>query len=119
MRIGIQIAVVIVALLLVFFALNSRTTSAGRAWKKIGLVFLAVMMIIAVLFPELTNHLANFVGVGRGADLLLYMLSLAFVLYVLNTYMHRIDEKDTTYRLARKIAIIEANERYGIRAKTN
>lgn len=116
MRIAIQILVVVVALLIVFFALGSRTTSAGKAWKKIGLVFLAIVMIVAVLFPELTNDLAKLVGVGRGADLLLYMLSLAFILYVLNTYMYRIDEKDTMYRLARKIAIIEANERYKIRS---
>jgi hypothetical protein len=98
-----------------FFGLGERRTHIGRAWKKIGLLLLVIAMVVAVLFPDTTNGLAHLVGVGRGADLLLYIVTLAFIAYVLNSYLHQQDEKDALYRLARKVAILEANERYSIK----
>ena len=111
----LQIVVIAVALGLLWFVLAGRETHAAHAWKKIALCFLAFAMIVAVLFPDLTNQAAHIVGVGRGADLLLYMLALAFIGYVLNNYIHQKREKDTVYRLARKVALLDANERYKIR----
>lgn len=113
----IQLIVVIVALGLVFFVLGGHQTHASRAWKKIALCLLAVAMVVAVLFPETTNKAAHIVGVGRGADLLLYTLALAFIGYALNNYIHQQREKDTVHRLARKVALLDANERYGISKK--
>jgi hypothetical protein len=111
----IKIVIILAALGMLFFGLGGRRTHIGRAWKKVGLMLLVVGMIIAVLFPDSTNDLAHFVGVGRGADLLLYLLALAFIAYVLNNYLHQQDEKDALYRLARKVAILDANERYSIK----
>lgn len=108
----VQIAVIFVALAIVFIALNGRRTHVGRAWKKVGLCFLAIGMVIAVTFPEITNQIAHIVGVGRGADLLLYILTLAFIVYTLNSYLYQQDEKDAMYRLARRVAVLDAVERY-------
>jgi hypothetical protein len=113
----IQIIVIIVALGISLYALGGHQTHATRAWKKIAFCALAVAMVIAVLFPNVTNQAAHIVGVGRGADLLLYMLALAFIGYVLNNYIHQQRDKDTVYRLARKIALLDANNRYNIRRK--
>lgn len=114
MIIIIQGLVILTALGVIVFVLTGRQTYAARAWKKIALCLLAIAMVVAVLFPELTNQAAKFVGIGRGADLLLYILTLAFISYVLNNYLHQQREKDSVYRLARKIALLEANERYSI-----
>lgn len=111
----LQAVVIIVALGLTLFVLGGRQTNSSRAWKKITFCLLAVAMVIAVLFPETTNQAAHIVGVGRGADLLLYVLALVFIGYILNNYLHQQRDKDTVYRLARKVALIDANERYGIR----
>lgn len=110
----IQLIVVAAAVGLVFFVLSGRQTHAARAWKKLALCFLAVAMVVAVLFPETTNRAAHFVGVGRGADLLLYLLTLAFIGYALNNYIHQQREKDAVLRLARKLALLEALNRYDI-----
>lgn len=115
MIIVIQIVVIIVALAIVVAVLSSRQSHVARAWKKIALVLLAGTMVVAVLFPDITNKIANFVGIGRGADLLLYLTVLAFIGYVLNAYVHRQRDKDVLYRLARKVAIIDANKRYDIK----
>lgn len=65
-------------------------------------------MVTAVLFPEATNKLAHIFGIGRGADLLLYLLALAFIASTLTNYLHQQEQRDAIFRLARKIAIIEA-----------
>lgn len=110
-----QIIVILIALMVLVVTLGRRSTHSGRAWKKIALVLLSFGMAIAVLFPEVTNITARFFGVGRGADLLLYATVIAFIGYVLNNYLNQQDDRDALYRLARKVAILEANERYDIR----
>lgn len=117
MKIIIQIAVIVVALIVIIVALAGRQSYAARAWKKLALVLLAIAMVIAVLFPSTTNTIAHLFGVGRGADLLLYVLAVTFIGYVINSYLHQQREKDTLIRLARKIAVLDANERYSIRRK--
>lgn len=112
-----QIAVIAIAVSIIFTILGKRSTHSGKAWKKIALVLLAAGMVLGVLFPELTNQAARLVGVGRGADLLLYATAVAFIGYVLNAYLYQQDEKDAMYRLARKVALLEANDKYGISKK--
>ncbi len=110
----IQMLVVITALMILYFVLSRVNSHSSRAWKKIMLIFLALAMVVAVLFPEITNQIANFMGVGRGADLLLYTLTLGFIIYVLNSYIKRQDDQDKLFRLARKVALLEADERYNL-----
>ena len=111
----IQVVIIIVALWILTFGLRGRQTHVGRAWKKLALLFLVIAMVVAVLFPDSTNDLAHFVGVGRGADLLLYVVTLAFIMNVLNSYLQQQVEKDNLFRLARKLALFEAKERYKIK----
>ena len=111
MTIIIQIFVILIALIVLSTAISRRTSHAGHASKKIGLVVLALAMVVAVLFPDITNVVAHAVGVGRGADLLLYMTILAFILYALNNYLHMQDQRDMLHKLARHIAIQEAKSK--------
>jgi hypothetical protein len=110
-----QIAVIIVAVGIVFFGLSGRKTHLASAWKKIAIFLLAIAMVVAVIFPNTTDALAHAVGVGRGADLLLYVLTLAFITSVLNSYIRQKDEHDALFRLARRVALLDANERYNIK----
>lgn len=107
-----QIIVVFVAVIFLLLVLRGRQTYAARAWKKIGLCLLVLAMIVTVLFPATIDDLAHLLGVGRGADLLLYMVAVTFVGYALNNYLHQQRQNDTIYRLARKIALIEANDNH-------
>lgn len=111
----IQLIVIASAIFIIYYVISRINSHTARAWKKILLILLAFAMIIAVIFPELTNKIANFLGVGRGADLLVYILTMGFILYVLNSYVKEQEDKDKLHRLARRIAIIDANERYGIK----
>lgn len=110
MTVIIQAILIFVAILILVLTLGSRSTHSGKAWKKIALVLLAAGMVVAVLFPEITNQLAHLVGVGRGADLLLYTITAAFILYALNSYLYQQDQRNTVHMLARKIALMEAEK---------
>lgn len=112
MIIIVQIIVIALAIFITVVSLSSRSTHSGKAWKKIALIFFAITMIVAVLFPQLTNDAAHLLGIGRGADLLLYATVIAFIFYALNSYLQKQDQRDILYRLARKMAIIEAKEKY-------
>jgi len=48
------------------------------ALDKLFIGFLMATGIFFVLDPEVTNQLAHFLGIGRGADLIFYLAILAF-----------------------------------------
>ncbi len=64
--------------------------------------------IVFVLFPELSNKVAHFVGVGRGADLILYLTIILFYASFLFLYskLKKLEAIQTT--LIRKGAIENA-----------
>lgn len=108
----IQILLIVVVLVILARFLSSRGTYYAKAGKKIAIVLLSILVIMAVLVPDITTQAANLVGVGRGADLLVYILFATFLFYAINQYVRSQDERDRLYRLARRVAIIEANSRY-------
>lgn len=99
---------------LFFVAIRSRTAHGVSASKKLLFVAFMVGVVIAVLSPGLVTEAANFVGVGRGTDLVLYLLAVTFGFYVINDYLRGQDNRNQLHRLARRIAVLEALERYGI-----
>lgn len=109
----VQIGIILVSLYLLRLLLRSGATTVS-AWKKAGLVLLAVAMVVTVLNPSLTTWVAQRMGVGRGADLLLYAVTGSFVIYAFSQYMARQQERDQMIRLARRVALLEAAERFDL-----
>ena len=107
----ITIRVLLIVALVVLFAwfLRQRMSTKSQAWSKLGALLFALVAVVSVLFPESTNTLAHKVGVGRGADLLLYGLTVMFLADILLQYIHRQDDSVRIDDLARRLAIIEAN----------
>lgn len=79
-----------------------------QASKRIGFFLFLALNVYAVLFPEHTTVLAHALGIGRGADLLLYLLVVAFVFGMLNTYLRFRGTTQQITELARTLAIREA-----------
>jgi len=107
----VQVLLVAVALGLILVVARQKATAVS-ALKKTGLVLLAVAMIVSVIFPEVTTVIAQALGIGRGTDLLLYVLTAAFLVYALGQYLRAQSNRAVLYGLARRIALKEARARY-------
>ena len=64
--------------------------------------------MVSILVPDVWNRIAGLVGVGRGTDMVLYALVVAFLSFTVTTYL-RFREFELRYtRLARRQALDEA-----------
>ncbi len=91
--------------------LSSRGSSRTNAFKKVLLLAFVCLAILAVLFPNLLTTVANTLGVGRGADLLLYGITVIFIFQLFNNYAKDMHNQKQTVELARRIAIMDARTR--------
>lgn len=107
----VQVIIVAAVVWLLWWFVARQKASTISAFKKIGIVLLGVVMVVSVLFPELTTWVANLLGIGRGADLLLYGLTATFVVYALTQYTRSQANRRITFSLARKVALLEAGNR--------
>jgi len=73
------------------------------------LVALVLVAIVSILRPELTTKVANLVGVGRGTDLLLYLLTAVFLYVVMGFYLKFKDVERQLTLLVRHQALTEAS----------
>ena len=92
---------------LVSLVLLRRAGARHQAIRRIGLVLFGAFAITSVLVPDIWNRMAQFVGVGRGTDLLLYGTILVLLGYMATSYL-RFRELETRFtKLARRIALDE------------
>ncbi len=108
----IKVLLIGFVLLIVLWFLSNRSKAHARAGIKLIALSFAALAVTAILFPGLATDVANTVGVGRGADLVLYLLTTFFLFFILSYYIRSNDEQRKIVTLARKIAIIEANQKY-------
>jgi hypothetical protein len=101
----IQVLVIAAVIALLVSILRSRGSVQARAWVKVGYVVFVIAGIYAVLRPNDTTVVAHWLGVGRGTDLMLYLLIVAFAFTTLSTYLHFRDVELRYARLARAIAL--------------
>ncbi|GAA4883947.1 DUF2304 domain-containing protein [Serinicoccus chungangensis] len=101
------IKVVLLLSVVVVTAMLTRSTAGVRhqAVRRLLLVGFVVLAATAILFPRVMTQVAQLLGVGRGADLLLYGLTVVFLGYVAASYrrMRELEQQVTT--LARELAL--------------
>jgi hypothetical protein len=104
----IQALLIISIVVLLVYLLRSRTSARTKAWVKVGGVLFVIAGIYAILRPDDTTVVANWLGVDRGTDLMEYALIIAFVFTTLSTYMRFKDMELRQARLARALALQSA-----------
>lgn len=105
-----MIKILLVAGLIGFVALELRGRgSAGHlAMRRMVAVLVLLLGVTGVFFPDLVTRMAHLVGVGRGTDLVLYALVIAFLFSTLGLYQRLRKLEDRYVELSRSIAIDEA-----------
>lgn len=97
-------------LVLGFLGILSYALSQRRRSRFIANVMgtIVIIGVALVLFPDLTGDVANAVGVGRGADLVLYCFVLATLVAILNLHLRLREVLETTTDIARAVALTSA-----------
>ncbi|HEX8972936.1 DUF2304 domain-containing protein [Oryzihumus sp.] len=98
------IAVVIVVAARLLRGQGART----QAIRRLGLLVFAAFAVWSILVPGVWTRIAHVVGVGRGTDLVLYALVVAFLSFTLTTYLRFRDFEARYTKLARRLALDEA-----------
>ena len=103
----IQLVLIVVVILVAARLLRGRGART-QAVRRLGLLIFAALAVWSILFPTVWNRFAKLVGVGRGTDMVLYALVVAFLSFTLTTYV-RFREFETRYtKMARRLALDEA-----------
>ncbi|MCU1696275.1 MAG: rane protein [Mycobacterium sp.] len=101
----IQVLLIAAIVVLLVYLLRSRRSAQSRAWVKLGYVLFVIGAIYAVIRPDDTTVVANWLGVDRGADLIEYSLVIAFLFTTLSAYMRFKDLELRYAQLARAVAL--------------
>lgn len=101
---------VLIALVIVIavFAVRSLPGEKSLAVKRLIALVTVAAAIAAILFPQLLSAVANFFGVGRGTDLLLYLFVIAGMIFAVMTIRAKARSDARVTELARAVALIEA-----------
>src|SRR5262249_16825543 len=62
----------------------------------------------AAMFPGLTDDIAHYVGVGRGVDLVTYILEIAVIYVLIHYYTKFVELQRQQTALTRELAILRA-----------
>lgn len=104
---GIQVVLILgVSIIGLYYLIRLRKTVVDMA----VVILLMGAAILFILLPDLTNMIANVLGVGRGADLLYYICILLFSFALLKLYarIRRLENQFT--KLVREDALRNAKQ---------
>ncbi len=108
----IQLLLVPALVIAVVTSLRSRTSLRGQARRKIFACGTVVAGVLAVLFPGTLQALADWTGVTRGTDLLLYVLALVIIYQVGSSSVRFREQEARLVVLARQVALADAALRH-------
>jgi small membrane protein len=107
---GIQILIVAFALFAIVKTVwQFKQGALTIAWLLFWMLFWLLAGVVAVL-PQTTDVLAQLVGVGRGADLVIYASLIVLFYLVFRMYVKIEDTEREITRLVRKLAIDDLDE---------
>jgi len=102
-----QIVAVLAVVVIAFFVLRGGG-ARHQAVRRILLVLFVLGAAVSVFFPQVLTWLANLVGIGRGTDLLLYILVIVFLGVAATTYRRFRQMETQITELSRRLALLSA-----------
>ena len=105
----IKIILIAAVLIAAYFLVRSTANAKNVALRRLLLLLFALIAVISIIFPDITGIVASWVGVGRGTDLLLYMLVIAFLGYAVVNYRRMNILEGRLTDLARELTIARSH----------
>ena len=103
----IQVILVLAIVFIGILLTRSVPSDSHLALRRLLVFALMLTAIVMILVPEWLTAVANTVGIGRGADLLLYALVLTFMGYLATDYRRNLQARQQVTKLARELALAE------------
>lgn len=101
------VSVLILAFIVIAIYVGSHKLSG---LQSAGVLLGFLTGVILVVSPTLASSVAQFVGVGRGSDLVLYLCVVAGLFVAANFYFRIKAQEDMIVTMAREIALMTARE---------
>jgi hypothetical protein len=106
-----KVLIIVVLLIAAYFMLKPVKSAQHLAMHRLAMSIFIAFAVVAALFPALLSHVARWLGIGRGTDLLLYGLTLAFFSTIVTAYRRDSATEKKLTLLARTVAL--NNVRHG------
>ncbi len=90
------------------YLLKARHSAPHQAIRRLAIVGALIVGALAVLFPNYTTVVASWLGIGRGADLLLYCFVIFALFYVVHQYRRQLWQEKVITELARAHTLAQA-----------
>ena len=104
---GVQFLLLALLCIIAYFVIAKLR---NKVFELFILIFLVVAAAVFICFPSLTIVVANFLGVGRGTDLVFYVSTLLFWFVVLKLYVRQRNLEKIVTELIRQKAIQDLNQ---------
>ena len=107
---SVLIQLILLAAVAVVAVLLTRSTAGARhqAIRRLALAAFVAAAVLSIAFPVWLSRAANFVGVGRGTDLLLYALVIAFLSSIATSHRRMYQMSRQITLLTRELTLSEA-----------
>lgn len=107
MLILIQIVLVLAVIFGSLVLMRGGANARHLAVRRILLVAFAISAALSIFFPAVLTSVAQFLGIGRGTDLVLYALIVSFLVFMATTYQRFRQLESSVTKLARRVALDE------------
>lgn len=110
----IKIVLIFTIVALLVWGFRNRKRAAMRAGVRVLALLAAAFAITSIADPNITTRIARAAGVGRGADLLLYVAVVTFGVSTVGLYFRSRQLEQRLNALARSVAISTAIAENGV-----
>lgn len=108
MVIFVQLALVLAVVASALVLMRGGSNARHLAIRRMLLIAFGFAAAFSIFFPSTMTTVASWFGIGRGTDLVLYGLVVSFLVFMATTYQRFRHTEMSLTRLARRIAIDEA-----------
>lgn len=101
----IKTLMVFTSLILFFYFF---VAARGRPIEKLGMSLVFMLIAFFALFHEFSDKVANFVGVDRGADLMVYLATMTLLFLCFNLYLRQKQMQSELSTVVRTVGLLTA-----------
>lgn len=105
----IKIILILAIMAIAVIIVRSNQGARNLALQRIGMTGFVLLAVVAVLYPSVVSTVAKLVGVGRGTDLMLYILIIVFLSSLASNYKQHARLQREVTLLARELTLLQAS----------